>query len=108
MADHYRVDIDLRAPEIDEAAWRLTVDGLVETPLSLTLDQIKSDYKTVDQFVTLSCISNMLGGPLIGTTLWTGVPLRYVLAQAGPAAERSLGTHHVGRRVRRGGGPRAW
>ncbi len=37
--------------------------------------------------MTLSCISNMLGGPLIGTTLWTGVPLRDVLAQAGPTTD---------------------
>ena len=40
----------------------------------------------MDQFVTLSCISNPLGGPLIGTTLWTGVPFRDVLARPGPAA----------------------
>lgn len=86
VADHYRLDIDLTVPEIDAVAWRLAVDGLVKTPLSLTLDHLKSDYKKVDQFVTLSCISNMLGGPLIGTTLWTGVPLRDVLAQAGPTA----------------------
>ena len=86
VADHFRVDIDLAPPEIDEATWRLMVGGLVETPLSLTLDQIKSGYKTMDQFVTMACISNMLGGPLIGTTLWTGVPLREMLAEAGPAA----------------------
>jgi DMSO/TMAO reductase YedYZ molybdopterin-dependent catalytic subunit len=86
VADHYRVDIGLTSPEIDGAAWRLTVDGLVSTPLSLTLDEIKSGYRAVDQFVTLSCISNMLGGPFIGTTLWTGVPLRDLLADAGPAS----------------------
>ena len=40
----------------------------------------------MDQFVTLACISNPLGGPLISTTLWTGVPFREVLAQAGPAS----------------------
>ena len=86
VADHYRVDIDLAPPQIDATTWRLTVDGLVATPLSLTLDQIESDYKKVNQFVTLSCISNVVGGPFIGTTLWTGVPFRDVLAQAGPAA----------------------
>jgi hypothetical protein len=41
----------------------------------------------VDQFVTLSCISNVLGGPLIGTTLWTGFPFRHVLGEAGPLAD---------------------
>lgn len=85
VADHYRVDIDLTSPQIDEATWRLMVDGLVKTPLSLTLDQIRSDYRATDQFVTLSCISNMLGGPFIGTTLWTGAPFRDLLSQAGPA-----------------------
>ena len=86
VADHFRVDIDLAPPQIHEAAWRLVVDGLVATPLSLRLDQIKSDYTAVDLFVTLACISNPLGGPLISTTLWTGVPFRDVLAQAGPAS----------------------
>ncbi len=86
VVDHYRVDIALTSPQIDEAAWTLTVDGLVATPLSLTLDEIKSRYKAFDQFTTLSCISNMLGGPFIGTTLWTGVPLRDVLGQADPGA----------------------
>ena len=86
VADHYRVDIGLTSPEIDGTAWRLTVDGLVTTPLSLTLEKIKSEFKAVDQFVTLSCISNPLGGPLIGTTQWTGVRFRDLLAQAGLAA----------------------
>ena len=85
VADHFRVDIDLAPPRIHEAAWRLVVDGLVATPLSLRLDQIKSEYTAVDIFVTLACISNPLGGPL-STTLWTGVPFRDVLAQAGPAS----------------------
>ena len=72
VADHYRVDIDLSAPQIDAASWRLRISGLVGHPLTLTLDQLKVAYKPMDQFITLSCISNPLGGPLIGTTLWTG------------------------------------
>ena len=87
VADHYRVDIALTTPEIAEADYRLVVDGLVATPLSLTLGQIREGFKAVEQFATLSCISNQIGGPLIGTTLWTGVPLRDVLAGAVPAPE---------------------
>ena len=87
VADHYRVDIDLTTPAIGGASWRLVVDGLVAKPLSLTLDQLKSGYKAVEQFATLSCISNMVGGPFIGTTLWTGVPLRDVLAAAQPTPD---------------------
>jgi DMSO/TMAO reductase YedYZ molybdopterin-dependent catalytic subunit len=85
VEDHYRIDINLTSPTVDPATWRLVIGGLVATPLSLTLDQIKTVYVSMDQFVTLSCISNPVGGTLIGTTLWTGVPLRDVLAQAGPA-----------------------
>ena len=86
VSDHFRVDIDLDAPVIDETTWRLKVDGLVTTPLSLTLAQLRSEYAATDQFVTLECVSNIVGGPLIGTTLWTGTPFRDVLKTAGSAA----------------------
>ncbi len=84
VSDHYRVDINFEPPSLDGATWRLPVDGQVSNPLSLTLDQIRSGYRSQDLFVTLSCISNPLGGSLIGTTLWTGVPFRDILAQAQP------------------------
>jgi DMSO/TMAO reductase YedYZ molybdopterin-dependent catalytic subunit len=87
VADHYQVDIDLAAPDISEAEWRLVVDGLVAKPLTLTLGRLKSAYDQVDQFVTLACISNPLGGPFIGTTLWSGASLRDVLAEAGPRSD---------------------
>ena len=86
VADHYRIDIDLTSPSVDATTWRLAISGLVAKPLSLTLDQIKTGYKSVDQFVTLACISNPVGGTLTGTTLWTGVPFRDILAQAAPTA----------------------
>ena len=82
--DHYRVDIDIAPPQIDAASWRLHIDGLVDHPQELTLDQLKSRYRSLDQFITLECISNPVGGPLIGTTLWTGPSFRDVLAPAGP------------------------
>jgi DMSO/TMAO reductase YedYZ molybdopterin-dependent catalytic subunit len=83
-ADHYRVDIDLSPPQIDASSWRLHVRGLVGLPLSLTLEQLRADFPVVDEFVTLSCISNPVGGPLIGTTLWTGTPFRDVLQSVAP------------------------
>ncbi len=86
-ADHYRVDIDLSPPQIDATTWRLRISGLVARPTTLTLDQIKGAYKPIDQFITLSCISNPIGGPLIGTTLWTGPSFRDVLADAAPQAQ---------------------
>ncbi len=84
VQDHYRVDIDLTPPQIDAASWRLRIGGLVTRPLSLTLGQLETSFARRDQFITLACISNPVGGPLIGTTLWSGPSFRDVLARAGP------------------------
>ncbi|MCZ7664245.1 MAG: molybdopterin-dependent oxidoreductase [Thermoleophilia bacterium] len=83
VADHYRIDINTLPPNVDGAEWRLPVTGLVARPLTLTLDEIMADYEPANQFVTLSCISNPVAGPLIGTTLWTGARFRDVLEGAG-------------------------
>ena len=83
VADFYRVDIDLEPPSIDALSWRLKIGGLVDQPLSLSLDELKVRYPSTDQFATLSCISNPVGGPLTSTTLWTGPPFREVLASVG-------------------------
>ena len=56
--------------------------------------------------MTLSCISNHIGGPLIGTTLWTGVPFRDVLAEAGPAPDARFVRIKSAGRLRRGDRPR--
>lgn len=83
LEDHYQIDINSRPPEINEDDWRLSITGMVERPLTLTLDEIKTNYEPVDQYVTLACISNPVGGDLISTTRWTGARLRDVLADAG-------------------------
>ena len=89
VADFYRVDIDLTPPSIDGSSWRLKIGGLVDRPLSLTLDELKAGYTSSDQFATLACISNPVGGPLTSTTLWTGPPFRDVLASAGVRPQAS-------------------
>lgn len=88
LEEHYRIDINARPPMIDGEAWRLTIRGLVERPLSLSLGEIASRYTPIHRFVTLSCISNEIAGDLISTTLWTGASLQEVLTDAGlqPAA----------------------
>jgi DMSO/TMAO reductase YedYZ molybdopterin-dependent catalytic subunit len=78
LENHYRIDINTTVPVVDEASWRLAVGGLVDQPLELTLRQIQ-DYEPLHQFVTLACISNPLGGSLIGTTRWSGVSLARLL-----------------------------
>lgn len=79
LESHYRIDINTRAPVIDEKNWSLKITGLLDKPLALTLEDLRR-YEPLHQFVTLSCISNPVGGDLIGTTRWTGVSLRRLLA----------------------------
>jgi len=75
---HYRIDINTIPPKVDEQQWRLQVSGLVEKPVAFTLQDLER-YEPMHQFVTLSCISNPVGGDLIGTTRWTGVSLQRFL-----------------------------
>jgi DMSO/TMAO reductase YedYZ molybdopterin-dependent catalytic subunit len=87
----YRIDIDLEPPRVDAATWRLRVDGLVATALDLTLDDIRALPRT-SQNITLECISNPLGGDLVSTSRWTGVPLVELLRRAAPS-ERARTIH---------------
>jgi hypothetical protein len=79
LEDHYRIDISTTPPVIDGAKWRLRVKGLVEKPVELSLGDIRA-YEPMHQFVTLACISNPVGGSLIGTTRWSGTSLQRLLS----------------------------
>jgi len=83
VADHYRIDINLLPMKIDGDSWRLPVTGLVERPLNLSLEDFRNFAEQQHLFVTLACISNPIGGDLIGTTRWSGVSVRRVLRDAG-------------------------
>ncbi|HEX2987983.1 MAG TPA: molybdopterin-dependent oxidoreductase [Chloroflexota bacterium] len=80
--DFYRIDIDLRPPVVDGNSWMLAVDGLFERSRNLTLSDLMA-YPAVTQPITLSCISNPIGGELIGTGYWTGVRLATLLQDLG-------------------------
>ena len=80
VEDHYRVDVDTRAPALNRQRWRLRVSGLVTQPINFSLDELRR-MEPLHQFVTLSCISNPPGGDLISTTRWTGVSLQRLLAR---------------------------
>lgn len=80
--DFYQVSKNAFDPQVDLRRWKLDVTGLVSNSLSLTYDEIKA-LPSVDQYATLACISNEVGGDLIGTALWRGVRLKDVLAEAG-------------------------
>src|SRR5262249_559763 len=90
LEGHYRIDINTIPPKIDGRQWRLQIAGLVEQPLTCTLDDLQR-YEPMHQFVTLSCISNPVGGDLIGTTRWTGVSLQQLL----PDLQLKPGASHL-------------
>lgn len=73
-------------PVVDVSKWRLEVTGLVGKPLRLTYEELRA-LPAIEQFQTLECISNEVGGDLISNAKWRGVRLRDVLMRAGgPAA----------------------
>ena len=85
-AAHYVVDEEIIDPDIDPETWRLSVGGLVDHPLSLTYDELRA-YPVVERYQTLECISNQVGGHLISTAKWIGVPLHLLLEDAGVRPE---------------------
>jgi DMSO/TMAO reductase YedYZ molybdopterin-dependent catalytic subunit len=84
VKDHYRIDINTRSPVVDADSWRLRIGGLVNAPGEWALSELRSRYAPLSQFVTLACISNPVGGSLVSTQRWTGVPLRRLLSEVGP------------------------
>ena len=84
VRDHYKIFIRSQPSIIDGDTYTLPITGLVENPMSLTLDDIRARYEPRSEFVTLSCISNRIGGDLISTTYWTGASLQDILADLKP------------------------
>ncbi|CAN5126136.1 molybdopterin-dependent oxidoreductase [soil metagenome] len=79
----YRIDTALQVPVIDAETWKLRVTGMVERELELTFAQLLA-LPLTEHTVTLMCVSNEVGGDLVGNATWLGYPLRYLLAKAGP------------------------
>lgn len=88
VPDFYVVSKNIADPVVDGQAWRLHVQGLAGKPLTLTLDQLRS-LPATNEYVTFACISNDVGGGLISTGAFTGVPLRDLVAMASPQPEAS-------------------
>ena len=90
--DFYRIDTALLVPRPDVATWRLRVTGMVREPFELTYDELVA-MPLIEQYVTIACVSNEVGGDLVGNALWTGVRLKELLDRAGvdPAATQLVG-----------------
>lgn len=88
----YRIDTAIVTPHVELDEWRLRVTGLVEREIELTWDELVQ-LPIIEQYVTIACVSNEVGGGLVGNAAWTGVPLRTVLDMAGvrPEADQLVG-----------------
>ncbi|MCI0489952.1 MAG: molybdopterin-dependent oxidoreductase [Blastocatellia bacterium] len=82
VPDFYEVSKNPFDPQVDTARWRLEITGMVERPLSLSYDDIKN-LPSIEQYATLACIDNPVGGDLIGNALWRGVRMKDLLEHAG-------------------------
>jgi DMSO/TMAO reductase YedYZ molybdopterin-dependent catalytic subunit len=82
VGDHYVVSKNFSDPRVDGSRWQLKLHGLVEHPLELKLSDLEA-LPSVTRSTTLICISNEVGGHLVGNSLWTGVPMADLLEMAG-------------------------
>ena len=78
----YRIDTAFEIPRVSLDSWTLKVTGMVDTPLSFTFDQLSS-RDLFEQDITISCVSNEVGGDLVGNARWRGCRLDDLLAEAG-------------------------
>lgn len=87
--DFYRIDTALIVPAVDPGQWRLRVHGMVANEVELTWDELLA-LPLIETAVTLSCVSNPVGGDLVGNAMWLGYPIRELLARAKPDADADM------------------
>ncbi|WP_353114191.1 molybdopterin-dependent oxidoreductase [Microbacterium sp.] len=87
--EFYRIDTALVVPTVDPSEWRLRIHGMVEQEVTLTWDELLA-LPLVESAATLSCVSNEVGGDLVGNAVWLGHPIRELLARARPSADADM------------------
>ncbi len=81
-SEFYRIDTALVVPRVDVSNWTLRIKGRVDKPYELNFDELV-EMATIEQAVTLTCVSNQVGDNLVGNAIWLGVPLATLLERAG-------------------------
>jgi DMSO/TMAO reductase YedYZ molybdopterin-dependent catalytic subunit len=96
-ADFYRIDTAIVLPTIDPSDWRLRIHGMVDRELELTYADLVARELT-EAWVTICCVSNEVGGDLIGNAWWSGVRIADILDAVGVHADADavLQTSHDG------------
>lgn len=91
--DFYRIDTVLSPPVIDPEQWSLRIHGMVEEEVTLTMDDVL-DLPLEEHHITLTCVSNPVGGDLVGNATWLGCPVRDLLARARPNSQADMVLSH--------------
>jgi DMSO/TMAO reductase YedYZ molybdopterin-dependent catalytic subunit len=88
-ADFYRIDTALVVPRVQAEDWHLRIHGMVDREVTLDFAGLLAS-PLVERDVTLVCVSNEVGGDLIGNARWLGLPLGPLLRRAGPHADADM------------------
>lgn len=88
-ADFYRVDVALAVPQLSREDWRLRIHGMVDREITYSMADLER-FEVVETAVTLTCVSNPVGGDLISTGMWTGYRLTDLLDAAGVAPDADM------------------
>jgi DMSO/TMAO reductase YedYZ molybdopterin-dependent catalytic subunit len=79
----YRVDTALIVPQVDPTGWQLRIHGMVAREITISFDQLLH-RPLIEDYITLTCVSNPVGGPYIGNAKWLGASLSSLIRAAGP------------------------
>ena len=87
-ASFYRVDTALLLPQVDPATWQLRIHGMVQREVTVTFDELLR-RPLIEDYVTLTCVSDPVGGSYVGNAKWLGASLAALIRQARPLAGAS-------------------
>jgi DMSO/TMAO reductase YedYZ molybdopterin-dependent catalytic subunit len=88
-ADFYRIDTALSVPQLSRADWQLKIHGMVDREITYRFEDL-ARFDVVEKLVTLTCVSNPVGGDLISNAAWTGYRVRDLLAEAGVDSDADM------------------
>jgi DMSO/TMAO reductase YedYZ molybdopterin-dependent catalytic subunit len=85
----YRIDTALQVPAVNPNDWKLRITGMVDQEVELSFAQLL-DLPLIEHTLTLACVSNEVGGELVGNATWLGYPIRALLKRAGPHPDADM------------------
>ncbi len=88
-ADFYRIDTAFTVPRIDATTWELRIHGMVDKEITINYADLLA-RPLIERMVTLTCVSNEVGGDLAGNAVWQGALIRDLLKEAGPSADADM------------------